>query len=103
MKRWTSGQVLGVVGLVAFIAGIAIKADSAADWAIGLGLLVGALLVGWWLTRFDRPTAGNVSNEIAAPRLGAPPANGGTFPCVQAAAHGRRRPSFVPNAASLSS
>ncbi len=70
MKGWTSGQILGIVGLVVFIAGIAIKADSAGDWAIGLGLVAIALLVGWWLTRFDRPRA---------PQPGAPPANGGAL------------------------
>jgi hypothetical protein len=64
MKGWTSGQILGAVGLVLFLAAIAIKAESAADWAIGLGCLAAALLIGWWLTRFDRPSPGNVPRNV---------------------------------------
>lgn len=67
MRGWTPGQLLGVVGLVLFLAGIAIKAESAADWAIGLGFLATAVLVGWWLTRFDRPSPGNVPGKVIPP------------------------------------
>jgi RNA polymerase subunit RPABC4/transcription elongation factor Spt4 len=80
MKGWTSGQILGVVGLVLFIAGVAIKAESAADWAIGLGLLAVALLVGWWLTRFDSPSPGSAPTKIAtAPQPAAPAAISATL------------------------
>lgn len=84
MKGWTQGQIVGVVGLVLFIAGIAIKAESAADWAVGLGLLAAALLVGWWLTRFDRPTPGNVPGNVTPPASSAPASRQATLPVCSA-------------------
>jgi RNA polymerase subunit RPABC4/transcription elongation factor Spt4 len=84
MKGWTSGQILGVVGLVLFLAVVAIKAESAADWLIGVGLLAAALLVGWWLTRFDRPGPRNVPGKIEAPPQPSAPVARVTLPVCSA-------------------
>ena len=65
MKSWTAGQILGVVGLILFIVGIAVKAESAADWAIGLGFLAAALAAAWGLSRFDRQAPGNAQSKMA--------------------------------------
>jgi len=83
MKRWASGQILAVIGLTLFLIRIATTAQSAADWEIGLALLAAALLVAWWLIRFDRPASGSTEGKIAPPT---PVTAGNTFVTGEVAA-----------------